>query len=425
MRRSAPRHGLLRLGFERDDRGRARTQTTAAGGATTIGTATTVASTATTAGAAGGDTDGGLLILDGSGNVVVLAPDGSGSNQITDDAGPDQVYLQPTWSPDGDRVVVTSLTAEGSTVLVAPLDGESIPTTTEFAPFYFQWSPVGDRVAFLGTPEQGGIALGMLDAAAGTVETIDTGQPYYFHWSTDGSRLAVHVGSDRLDLIDPVTGDRTPLGQTPGTFQAPEWHPDGSRLVAVLRAEAGGVNASYNSALTQGSTQRLAVIDVESGEVEEVATIDGAVASQMSPGGDRIAYNVAGPNGGEVWVTDLAGGRPERVARGTVVALQWSPGGDRLLMLRLAPDNVAPVVPIVWDGSERTEFPGFTPTRAFLSEYLPFWEQYSRGLTLWSPDGQAFAYPAAGPDGDRILVQPVSATEPLDVGAGTVVAWSP
>ena len=128
------------------------TQTTTTGSATTIETATTAAGTATTAGAAGGDTDGGLLILDGSGNVAVLAPDGSGSNQITDDAGPDQVYLQPTWSPDGDRVVVTSLTAEGSAVLVAPLDGEADPDATEFAPFYYQWSPAGDQGRLPGNP---------------------------------------------------------------------------------------------------------------------------------------------------------------------------------------------------------------------------------------------------------------------------------
>ncbi len=92
-------------------------------------------------------------------------------------------------------------------------------------------------------------------------------------------------------------------------------------------------------------------------------------------------------------MTDFSGGRPQRVARGTVVALQWSPDGDRLLMLRLAPDNVAPVVPIVWGGSGPTEFPGSPPTRAFLSEYLPFWEQYSRGLTLWSPDGGGVRVP--------------------------------
>jgi hypothetical protein len=363
------------------------------------------------------------LVLDGSGNVAVLAPDGSGSTPITNDAGGEQVYLQPTWAPDGDRVVVTSLTPEGSAVLVAPLDGEATPTTTEFAPFYYQWSPTGDMVAFLGTPQQGGIALGMLDVAAGTAETIDTGQPYYLHWSSDGSRLAVHVGADRLDLVDPVTGDLTPLGQPPGSFQAPEWHPDGSRLVAVLRAAGGGVNASYSRLLAQPADQRLAVLDVDSGEVDELAT--GAVASHLAPGRDLIAYYVAGPQGGEVWVTDLTGGNPERVARGTVVALQWSPDGDRLLMLRLAPENAAPVVPLVWDDGETTDFPGFTPTRAFLNEYLPFWEQYSRGMTLWSPAGDAFAYPAAGPDGDQILVQPVDATEPVVAGEGRVVAWSP
>ena len=79
----------------------------------------------------------------------------------------------------------------------------------------------------------------MLDVATGTVETIDTGQPYYFDWSSMAPGLPP-IGSDRLDLIDPATGDLTPLGQTPGDFQAPEWHPDGSRLVAVLRRSRRG-----------------------------------------------------------------------------------------------------------------------------------------------------------------------------------------
>jgi hypothetical protein len=396
---------------------------TTAGSADTV-ESTTAGPTATTAVTSDeSPSAGGLLVLDGSGNVAILAPDGSSSSQLTDDAGAEQVYLQPTWSPSGDRVAVTSLTPGGAAVLVAPLEGESAAADSEFAPFYYQWSPAGDRIAFLGTPEQGGIALGMLDVAAGTVETIDTGQPYYFDWSSDGTRLAAHVGSDRLDLIDPATGDLTPLGQTPGDFQAPEWHPDGSRLVAVLRADAGGVDASYRTRVVQTVSQRLVALDVDSGEAVELAT--GAVASHLSPVGDLIAYYVAGPNGGAIWVTDLAGGRPQRVARGTVVALQWSPEGDRLLMLRLAPDNAAPVVPLVWDGSETIEFPGFAPTRAFLSEYLPFWEQYSRGMTLWSPAGDAFAYPAAGADGDQILVQRVDAAEPAVAGPGTVVGWSP
>ena len=76
------------------------------------------------------------MVLDRSGNVAVLAPDGGGSSQITDDAGAEQVYLQPTWSPSGDRVVVTSLTPEGAAVLVAPLEGEPAAADSEFAPFY-------------------------------------------------------------------------------------------------------------------------------------------------------------------------------------------------------------------------------------------------------------------------------------------------
>ena len=149
------------------------------------------------------------------------------------------------------------------------------------------------------------------------------------------------------------------------------------------------------------------------------------MASHLSPGGDLIAYYVAGPNGGAIWVTDLAGGGPsgspgERswrcngARKATVCSCSGWPRRARRLWSRL-----------VWDGSETAEFPGLHPNAGLPQRVPPFWEQYSRGMTLWSPAGDAFAYPAAGADGDQILVQRVDATEPAVAGPGTVVAWSP
>ena len=50
------------------------------------------------------------------------------------------------------------------------------------------------------------------------------------------------------------------------------------------------------------------------------------------------------------------------------------------------------LTPRVWDGEDTVVFPSFLPSRVWLVQYLPFWDQYSRSLTLWSPAGDAFTY---------------------------------
>ena len=64
------------------------------------------------------------------------------------------------------------------------------------------------------------------------------------------------------------------------------------------------------------------------------------------------------------------------------------------------------------------------PTETFVTQYLPFWAQYTRNLTQWSPDSSAFAYAAADGEEGEIRIQPLDG-EVESVGAGEMVIWAP
>ncbi|HJR93393.1 MAG TPA: hypothetical protein VJ938_13195, partial [Acidimicrobiia bacterium] len=81
--------------------------------------------------------------------------------------------------------------------------------------------------------------------------------------------------------------------------------------------------------------------------------------------------------------------------------------------------------PHVWDGDAVVDFAGFMPTAMFVNQYLPFWAQYTRTITQWSPDSTGFAYAAAPDDGPgQVRFQPLDG-EIVDMGEGEMVIWSP
>ncbi|HZJ10251.1 MAG TPA: hypothetical protein VFD39_11190, partial [Trueperaceae bacterium] len=56
------------------------------------------------------------------------------------------------------------------------------------------------------------------------------------------------------------------------------------------------------------------------------------------------------------------------------------------------------------DSLTRIAAGAFRPTPAFLSQYLPFFDQYSRSHSLWAPDSTALVLPTIRPDGTAQLV---------------------
>lgn len=76
------------------------------------------------------------------------------------------------------------------------------------------------------------------------------------------------------------------------------------------------------------------------------------------------------------------------------------------------------------DGQVRT-LATFQPTDNFIS-ILPFFDQYARSLTFWSPDSKHFVYTQAegASDGSVWVADLDGGTQPHKVGDGTLAVWS-
>jgi Tol biopolymer transport system component len=145
------------------------------------------------------------LILSEEGNVFTLKPDGVGRFDLTNDAGPNHFYTQPTWSPTGEHIgwaeVNRSAEEFSGALLTSGADGSGLMRVEAlFPPFYLNWSPDGNQLAFLSNwmgQSATTIALRLVDVARGDIEakTLGVGAPFYFSWSPDSQQILTHIGS--------------------------------------------------------------------------------------------------------------------------------------------------------------------------------------------------------------------------------------
>lgn len=380
----------------------------------------------------GGDapatSSGSLVVVDEDGAVSRVAADSGDVQDLGGRTGRD-VPVQATPSPDGSTVVWSEF-ADGTSAVVVHERGEVRRIEVPSAPYFYQFSPDGQRLAALGNhPDGGTVALMMVDLGSDSAALVDAGQPYYLDWHPDSTRLAAHVGADVLASVAP-TGERTPIEVLPGAFQAPAWT-DEDDLVAVVGVQ--GVTAagrpvataiSGHDRLAQGGGPMIARIDPASSDVTPVVEVAGPVGLDVA--GDRIAWLAqGGDDAGTLSVVGLDGHDRHEVAD-TVVAFEWSPDGSLLLFHTL--DRQQGLVPHVWAGpgdDQTTTYPGGLPTSTFLTEYLPFWPQYARSVTQWAPDSTAFATATTSDGGPgTVWLQPLDGQR-REVGPGEMVTWSP
>ena len=372
----------------------------------------------------------GLLVVTGAGGEVTLVhPDGAVERELRGPTGPGHPGLQPTWAPpcrEGRRLIAWTEVRDGGTAVIAVADartGEARRYPSPVAPFYYYWSPDATLLAFLGQNAFAPLQMGILDVSREEVGMVGQGQPFYFDWRWDSRAMITHVG-DVLSMFTLRGGvwSQREIPLIPGLFQAPAWaSPD--RILVVSPFSEGAVEVGRRRAAAQGdlSGQRLVMSDPDGTSTRTLAELDGAGTFQPDPAGGRVAFtDFTGP----LRVLDIERGVSVPVSGGRVAAFQWSPAGDRLLFMEVDSQARA-LAPKVWDGSDILVFPSFFPTQVFLLQYLPFWDQYSHSLTLWAPGGDAFTYPAASPDGDRIMVQYLAERRPAAVAEGVFASWSP
>jgi TolB protein len=245
------------------------------------------------------------------------------------------------------------------------------------------------------------------------------------------------------------------LSQSPAAFQAPQFSPDGK---AILYASTQDAN---QDALYLATSQ--------GGSPNPIVTYTGAIAFSWSPDGAKIASLVTPENAdlpvqGPIFVGDASGQNRKAVTTEDAIAFYWSPDSKqiayltlllpgqnssratnylRLAMQRLtragriaqsgglaAPLPQTPDIQLRWkivnlaDGSVRT-LATFTPTDHFIS-LLPFFDQYARSVTFWSPDSQHLVYTQQeGQDGGSIwVVDTAQGSTPRKIADGTLAVWS-
>lgn len=356
---------------------------------------------------------GRLAILDGSGDIVVMDPDGSERVTITDSNDDPSIFMQPIWSPDASTLAWGQATGTGFGVGISKPGSDEITTlTTPNLPFFTYWSPDNRHLGVLHNGTSG-VQFQIADIDQQTTSILDEDAPFYFSWSPEGDQVVTHAGPTRAETIRP-DGEREALQPTAAGYLAPQWTTSGVFHVVddrlVIEDETG---ARQTVAVVSGVT--MFVANAEGALVAVQSTGDGPGPITASAGDAPVV----GVN--EVVVVDVVSGDTRTASEGLAVGFFWSPDGESLLVLTASETGI---VPFVWADGETTMFPGYSPSPSMIQDTFPFFPQYAQSVRFWSPGSGAFAY-AGAVDGEAgIWVQDLDSEMPVRVSDGTWVAWS-
>lgn len=379
-----------------------------------------------------------LVYINGGGQVATIAPDGSEPRQLTDDP---VRYQFPAWSPDGEYVAVL-----GGRTLVRLTDAtESDPvelySSRSQNPFYFYWSPDGRYLAFLAN-HPSGIGLHLAPSSGDSASRLlTTGSPLYWDWQADSAQILIHTGlageNARLALLDVENGRIGPDVATPGFFQAPDISRDG-RYWAY--AERDGSGNSW-----------LVLADGQTGEVQRQRHA-GLVVLGWSPAAEQVAFISTGEERmdftGPLRLMDAATGEVRLLSRDQVAAFFWSPDGRYLAAISLDQGLEGDIVegngrrilskPHTQDHPEinltltlieaatgnKRRLTSFQPSVIFITQFLPFFDQYALSHRVWSPDSSAIVLPVVNGRASQVTVIPINGDPSRPIAEGEMPFWS-
>lgn len=406
----------------------------------------------------------GLIAASGPTGLRFLQPDG---RQVAELAG-GQVVVQPTWSRDGRQLAATIVDPSSGTTVVAVVDTSVWEVATSPAPreyFFYSWNHDGTRLAALGPGKSGGTSLDILDRGGELASDFSLeSSSIYLAWEPGGHRLLVHAGPNLWLITDPDSPqEHTDFGPVGFGFQAPAWVPGtGDFLYVEDRAQPTEARseASANEAVPEEtlalSDPRLLRRSADSGELTDLGDAEGLILMSVHPEGGSAALSVlAAPAGsanpddgtdeasealapdgpaepelssGAVWIIDLDTGERAEVLDSTGFWLEWSHDGRSLLIAAPTtrdPDG-ATLAWHIWDGRKAVELTRFTPTVAFVRDYLRFADQYVETPRLWSPDSDAIVFGASSVGMDTTAVARLDGIGGVrNLGVADVSFWSP
>lgn len=395
-----------------------------------------------------------IAIINGDSQVETMTSAGEDRRLLTFSS--DNLSFQfPAWAPDGQHVAVVGNGLTGGAIYIledvagtGEIGGSQVYTSNDKRPFYLFWSPDSQNLGFLANHPRNTVSLNVV-SGDGSVDSrlLATGSPFYWDWSRNGRQLLIHSGGNQLNntisLINLDGEDQTGSLARPGNFQAPGIGHDG-RYWAFAEESDDGLSS-------------LVVVDALSGQRQSYEQA-GSLALSWSPVQDLVAFTNGGSDQHLYWgplrLLDVNTGDVRLLTSQTVLAFFWSPDGRSIAYITLGrneEDSEAyaasiknhrisrvGAVPIQQFGTgfltlsvidvvtgQGLRLLDFAPTAAYLTQFLPYFDQYALSHRVWSPDSRALVLPVGEEDGNVILVVPIGGGRPYRVAAGEIAFWSP
>ena len=173
-------------------------------------------------GAASSGPDGRIAFASsnkGTMDIFVAGPQGQ-SPTLVIKASKEQVFTDPSWSPDGTRFALTGGPTGRPGIYLANVNGGGLSAVRTGYGYSTEprWNPVVPGQLVFTFQEEGSLRLAVLDIAATTLNPIGTKSPAplsHASWCADGRHL-VAAQSGWLAVVDSVTGKVTRF--TPSTL---------------------------------------------------------------------------------------------------------------------------------------------------------------------------------------------------------------
>jgi len=234
---------------------------------------------------------------------------------------------QPSFSPDGTRIVFVSDRNGNNEIYTMNTDGSDVARLNfnSDQDFHPNWSPDGRRIVFYTNRDGNGEIYTMnVDGSNQTRLTDHPAADDMPTWSPDGSKIAFASSRDgnwEIYIMNTDGSNQTRLTDHPDGDIWPSWSPDGSKIIFVSNRDK---NQEIYTMNPDGSEQTR-LIEEPSREAYP----------SWSPDGRKIVFASDREGNPEIYTMNPDGTGQTRLTENTVYDAQatWSPDSQRIVFV--------------------------------------------------------------------------------------------